>query len=146
MGFLWQLKGGGTFTQADLAGTWYIQAIADSPSANNPYWVSGTMLIDSTGAVIGGTAINSFGETKSFTGGSFTIDSSGQFSGSFMLSDGQAGSVPHGKLDAGKTILTMVASDRLIVGFLWQPRVEWRVRVLVTLLRMAMWTEATWRR
>jgi hypothetical protein len=104
-------KGGGAFTQADLAGTWYIQAIADYPSVNNPYWVSGTMLIDSTGAVIGGTAVNSFGETKSFTGGSLTIDSLGQFSGSFLFSDGVDGIVPHGKLDAGKTIFTMVASN-----------------------------------
>ena len=105
------LKGGGTFTQADLTGTWYIQAIADQPSANNPYWASGTMILDTTGAVIGGTAVNSFGETKSFTSGSLTIDSLGQFSGSYLLSDGMVGSIPHGKLDAGKTTLTMVESD-----------------------------------
>jgi hypothetical protein len=105
------LKGGGTFTQADLTGTWYIQAIADQPSANNPYWAAGTMILDSTGAVIGGTAVNSFEETKSFTSGSLTIDSLGQFSGSYVLSDGMVGSIPHGKLDAGKTTLTMVVSN-----------------------------------
>jgi hypothetical protein len=105
------LKGGGNFIQADLAGTWYIQAISDQPAANNPYWVSGTMILDSTGAVIGGTAINSFGETKPFTSGSFTIDSLGQFSGSFLLYDGVTGSIPHGKLDAGKTTLIMVVSN-----------------------------------
>jgi hypothetical protein len=105
------LKGGGTFTQADLAGTWYIQAIADQPLANNPYWASGTMILDSTGAVTGGTAVNSFGETKSFTSGLLTIDSLGQFSGSYLLSDGMVGSIPHGKLDAEKSILTMVVSN-----------------------------------
>jgi hypothetical protein len=107
------LKGGGTFTQADLAGTWYIQAIADkpNPSVNNPYWFSGTMLLNTTGAVTGGTAVNSFGESKSFTGGSLTIDNLGRFSGSFLLSDGQTGSIPYGKLDSGKGILTMVVSD-----------------------------------
>jgi hypothetical protein len=119
-GLFLAIKGGGTFTQADLTGTWYIEAIADKRAANNPYWVSGTMLINTTGAVTGGTAVNSFGETKQFTGGSFIIDSSGQFSGNFIFNDGVAGSVPYGKLDVGKTIFTMVASgmdDRgLFVG------------------------------
>ncbi len=35
----------------------------------------------------------------------------GRFSGTFLQSDGQTGDVPYGKLDSGKGILTMVASN-----------------------------------
>ena len=104
-------KGGGTFTQADLAGTWYFQVFEDSLSTNAPYWAYGTMILDSTGAVTGGTAHQRFGVTKTLTGGSLTIDSAGQVAGTVTLSDGTIESFPHGKLDAGKTILTMVNSD-----------------------------------
>jgi hypothetical protein len=115
-GLFMAAKGGGTFTQADLAGTWYFQVFSDSPSTNAPYWGSGTMILDSTGAVTGGTAINDSGVTKTLTGGSLTIDSSGQVAGTTALSDGTVESLPHGKLDAGKTILTMVNSDSYYRG------------------------------
>ncbi len=111
-------RGGRTFTQADLAGTWYFQVIADSITANAPYWGSGTMIVNATGAVIGGTAVNSGGETKTLTGGSLTIDSAGQVSGSTILSDGIIESLPYGKLDAGKNILTLVNSDLAYRGLL----------------------------
>jgi YVTN family beta-propeller protein len=111
-------RGGGTFTQADLAGTWYFQVIADSITANAPYWGSGTMIVNTTGNVIGGTAVNDSGVTKTLTGGSLTIDSVGQVSGTNILSDGTVESLPYGKLDAGKTILTMVNSDPAYRGLL----------------------------
>jgi hypothetical protein len=111
-------KGEGTFTQADLAGTWYLQTFGDSPSTNAPYWAYGTIILDSTGAVIGGTATNNYGVTKTTTGGSFTIDSAGQVAGTLTLSDGTTESFPHGKLDAGKTVLTMVTSDLNYIGLL----------------------------
>jgi sugar lactone lactonase YvrE len=104
-------KGGGSFSQSDLAGTWYLQVLADSPSSNAPYWGAGTMILDMSGRVIGGTAINDSGVTKTFTGGSFTIDGAGEVTGTTTLSDGSTESLPRGKLDASKTILAMVNSD-----------------------------------
>jgi hypothetical protein len=104
-------RGGGTFTQVDLAGTWHIQAFGDNKLTNAPYWGSGTMVLDSTGTVTGGTAINDSGVTKTLNGGSFTIDSAGQVAGTLTLSDGTVESFPHGKLNAGKTLLTMVNTE-----------------------------------
>ncbi len=103
-------KGGGTFTQADLAGTWYFQVMADFTTANYPLWGSGTMTVDANGAVTGGTAVNSLGQTDTLTGGSLTIDSAGQVTGSVIQGGGISQDLPYGKLDAGKTFLTMVNS------------------------------------
>jgi PKD repeat protein len=105
------VKAGGTFTQEDLAGTWYFQVLADNPSANAPYWASGNMTLDAMGNVIGGAAVNDQNVTKTLTGGAFTIDGAGQASGYVTLSDGTMESLPHGKLEAGKTILSLVNSD-----------------------------------
>jgi hypothetical protein len=111
-------KAGGTFTQADLAGTWHFQVLGDSPSANAPYWGSGIMIVNTTGTVIGGTAVNDLGITKSLTGGSLTIDSLGRVTGTTTLSDGTIENLPHGKLDAGKTLLILVNSDMNFHGLL----------------------------
>jgi hypothetical protein len=113
------IKGGGTFTQADLAGTWYFQIMGDYTSTNAPIWISGTMAVDATGAITGGTTVNSGGGTEAVTGGTLTIDSAGQVSGT-LIHSGFTENLPHGKLDASKTILDMVLSNTdgraLLVG------------------------------
>ena len=109
---------GATLPPTPLEGTWYFQVYGDSPSTNAPYWGSGTMILDADGAVTGETAINDSGTTKALTGGSLTIDSAGQVAGTVTLSDNSTETLPHGKLDAGKSILTMVNSDTAYRGLL----------------------------
>jgi hypothetical protein len=113
------IKGGGTFAQADLAGTWYFQMIGDYTSVNAPIWVSGTITVNTTGAITGGTIVSSPGQTDTVTGGTLTIDSAGQVSGT-LIHNGFTESLPHGKLDASKTIFDLVLSNTtgraLIVG------------------------------
>jgi hypothetical protein len=99
-----------SFTQADLGGTWYFQLFGDNPAGNDPGWSSGSFTVDATGAVIGGTGVNSWGETETITGGTLTIDSAGHVTGFFAFPAGGTASLPHGKLDASKTVLTMVVS------------------------------------
>ncbi len=83
-----------TFTLGDLAGTWYFQVFADSPSTNAPYWVLRDHNVDASGAVTGGTAINDHGVTKTLTGGTLAIDADGQVAGSVTLSDGVTENLP----------------------------------------------------
>jgi hypothetical protein len=109
-------KGGGTFAQADLAGTWYFQALEDGLSTNAPYWASGTMIVDSTGNVTGGTAVNDSGTVRTFTGGSLIIDGTGQVIGSLVASGGVTGTLPYGKLDTGKSVLTMLSTSSAYRG------------------------------
>jgi hypothetical protein len=112
------IKGGETFTQADLAGTWFFQVYGDSPAANNPYWGSGIMIVDTNGSVTGGTAVNNSGVVKGLTGGSLAIDSLGQITGTTTLSDGTIESLPFGKLNATKSMLATVNSDSSYRGIL----------------------------
>jgi hypothetical protein len=104
-------KQSGTFLQVDLAGAWHFQVYSDNPNSNAPYWGSGTMILNAIGTVTGGTATNDSGVTKTLTRGSLSIDSTGQITGSITLSDGTLETFPFGKLDAGKTIITMVNSE-----------------------------------
>ena len=104
-------KAEGTFAQTDLAGTWYFQYYGDSPSNNAPYWASGTIIVNENGEVTGGSAINDSGVTKDFSGGTLTIDVAGQVSGTMTLNGEQTGTLPHGKLDASKNVLTLLDSS-----------------------------------
>jgi uncharacterized repeat protein (TIGR01451 family) len=104
---------GGTFIPSDLAGTWYVQAFGDShsPSANNPRWRSCTMIVNMVGVLTGGACDHDPGSGAMITGGALASDSVGQVSGSLTLSNGTTVSFQHGKLDASKTLLTLVSSS-----------------------------------
>jgi hypothetical protein len=104
-------KGGGTFTQQDLAGTWHYEVYFDNRSTNAPMWAYGTMVVDAGGTVTSGTATNSDGYTDTLVGGSLTINSAGLVSGTVQQENGIVQSFPHGKLDQGKTFLAMENSS-----------------------------------
>jgi hypothetical protein len=119
LGLIVGIKGGGTFATGDLAGTWYFSQFQDR-STNTPMWVSATIAVDATGAVISGSVTDSSDSTFSLTGGSLTIDSAGLVSGSFTVAGGSV-TTDHGKLDVNKSTLSLVLTDSvgnvgLIVG------------------------------
>ena len=103
------IKGGGTFTQADLTGTWHQQIFQDSTVANGPLWVNCDLTVGPTGAFTGGTCATSSGTTLTVIAGVLTIDGTGQVTGGLSLSNGFNPTFPDGKLDPSKTILALVA-------------------------------------
>jgi len=109
------LKAGGSFSAADLAGTWYIEDFDDSTTANDPSWAWGAITLDSSGSVTGGEVTSSDGSTDTLTGGSFTIDGNGVVTGSVTSANGTH-TFPYGKLDEGKTALAMVKTESHRVG------------------------------
>jgi hypothetical protein len=103
------IKAGGTFSTSDLAGTWHFFNFFDHPSLNIPGWNGGTLTINSSGTVTGGTIVDSDGFSATVTGGSVSLDGSGLFFGfititgaTLTISQGQ------GKMDAGKTLAAFV--------------------------------------
>jgi|GEM_PF-5889435 len=100
-------KKGASYTPAELAGVWYINAI-ESPG---PYWEKGTITIDE-GGTFTLSSINSIGEIGSFSG-AWTLDSS---TASVTITwPGQT--CPAGqtcfecKVDAGKTLMACTRSN-----------------------------------
>jgi hypothetical protein len=104
------VKGGGTFAQSDLEGTWYVYPTIIDATTGGIYWARGTLSVDSQGNVTGsftgpdGTPVN-------ITSGALTLNSAGIIGGSFALDIGQTVSIAHGKLDQSKTIGTFVSVE-----------------------------------
>ena len=58
----------------------------DHPSFNDPGWTRGTVTINSSGTVTGGTLVDSDGFSTAVIGGSVSLDRSGVFFGVIMAS------------------------------------------------------------
>src|SRR5438034_1142324 len=111
------IKTGGSFATADLAGTWQLYAFGDSTVANDPRWDRGTIAVNASGAVVGGSLTRDDASVRTVTGGSLSIDSAGLISGSMTLSNGQSPAVST-KMDVGKTTFAGVNTDGTTPGFL----------------------------
>ena len=111
--FVTGIKGGGSFSTADLAGQWRIVTFADLSSGNEPDAASGTITLDSSGNVTGGAFTDSENLMTSVTGGMLTSNGSGVLTGSIVLNDGgpYTITVVAGKLNADKNQFTMVLTD-----------------------------------
>ena len=105
------IKAGGSFSTNDLAGTWFFFDFFDLPSTNDPGWKRGTITINSSGTVTGGSFVDSDGLSRTITGGSLSINSSGEISGSVTDSSGTTSTISQGKMDISKTIVTFVGID-----------------------------------
>jgi hypothetical protein len=105
------IRAGGTFAAPDLSGTWWINgastSVADSTKKST---LSGTMILDSSGKVTGGTYTRSDpgGKVSSFTGGTVTIDAAGVLSGSANTNTGGTISFTAGKMNAAKGMMSLV--------------------------------------
>jgi len=102
------VRAGGTFTLSDLAGTWYIFGARNSGTSQST--MNGTVIIDSSGNVTGGSYTLSDGGTVSFTGGTVTINDAGVLSGSAITSTGGTINLASGKMNSLKYIMSLVAS------------------------------------
>ncbi len=100
-----------TFSTSDLAGTWYFYGFSDLTSSNDPGWSRGTLTIDSTGSVTGGSWVDGDGSSVTITSGSLSLDSTGVGSGSVTDSSGINMTLTHFKMNSNKTIATGVSID-----------------------------------
>ena len=105
------IRAGGTFSTSDLAGTWYVFTFGDLPSSNNPGWNGGTLIVDSSGTVTGGSFVDSDGFSKTVTSGSLSRNSSGVVFGSITLSTGVTHIISQGKIDIDRSTIAFVGID-----------------------------------
>ena len=101
-------SGGGdnpAFTTADLGGTWYFNGVRSAGSEGTN---SGTIVIDSSGNVTGGSFTRNPGVAKTITGGSLAISAAGVVSGTIIDSSPITSTIRGGKMDASKTVLSFV--------------------------------------
>jgi hypothetical protein len=103
------IRAGGTFAVADLSGTWFIDGSSSSSTdSTKKATLGGTMILDSSGKVTGGSYMRSdTAGTASFTltSGTVTIDNAGVLGGS-------AGNMTFtaGKMNAAKGMMSLVGS------------------------------------
>lgn len=115
------IKGGGTFSQADLAGTWYAYSTVIDLLNNMVFWAYGTFTADEAGSVTPEAASyrNPMGLSADVTGGSLTLDTDGIMGGTlgltYELPPGNTVNMTSvlagGKLDQSKSSGVFVAHD-----------------------------------
>ena len=66
-GFAILIKAGGTYSDADLSGTWDLKTT----------YASGTVTFDGNGNIIGGSWVGAEGKTTTITGGTYTLNADG---------------------------------------------------------------------
>ncbi len=114
------IKAGGAFSTADLAGRWQFHTFWDDPLFNNAGMERGTVIVNSSGAITGGTVFfDADPFPDSVSGGTLTIDGAGVISGSIQYSGGAfVETISHGKMSGSKTVVSFVGSDS--DGFVFQ--------------------------
>ncbi len=113
-------KAGGSFATPDLAGTWAFHSAADEPYpyANAPGWMVGTIVVNASGTVTGGSVTDTWsGGPTAVTGGALSIDGGGAVTGWFTIGVTNTITIAKGKLDGSKTHLSGVGSNS--VGYRW---------------------------
>jgi hypothetical protein len=105
------LKGGGSFATGDLEGTWYLYSFWDHPESNDPGWDRGTVILDASGNVTGGSVVDSAGGATSLTGGSLAITGAGIVSGTVTYSSVPNDVLSGFKMNADKDIVVGVDTD-----------------------------------
>jgi hypothetical protein len=96
------------FTTSDLSGTWYIYGASSGGTSEGT--IRGTVVLNSSGQVTGGSYNHSDGTVASLTGGAITINGSGVISGAATTDIGVDISIASGKMDSSKNILSFVDS------------------------------------
>ena len=103
------IRAGGTFSPADLSGTWRIYGASSSAiDSTDKDTLSGTVTINSAGNVTGGSYTRSDGGKASLTGGTVTIDNAGVLGGSATTNTGDNIAFASGKMNAAKGMMSLV--------------------------------------
>ncbi|MGA3207407.1 MAG: hypothetical protein ABSE05_06245, partial [Syntrophales bacterium] len=97
-----------TFTTSDLSGTWYVFGV--SSGGNYAGTSKGTMVLNSSGSITGGSYTTSAGTSASITGGSFAINSNGVIQGAAYTNIGITISSTSGKINSSKDVISLVDS------------------------------------
>ncbi len=98
------------FTSSDMAGTWNGCAFQINPAVPAVYWLYGTMDIDNTGNITGGSMTAPTGDTASITSGTAAILPNGSISGSTTSGTGVTTMVADGILDQSRTLFSYVSA------------------------------------
>src|SRR6185295_11645488 len=107
----------GAFAQADLTGTWHLYDFFDSPTANAPGTIRGSLTFNAGGGITGGTLIDSSGASVPVTGGTVAANSQGILTGTITTA-GPTSTVTELKMDFDKTVAAGVGTDNAGFRFL----------------------------
>ena len=106
------IRAGGTFTAADLSGTWYINGASSKVTDSTiKATLRGTITLDSSGNITGGSYTRSdIIGTVSLTGGTVTIDNAGVLGGSATTTTDGTINFASGKMNAAKGKMSLAGS------------------------------------
>lgn len=99
------------FSTSDLSGTWYIYGASSGGSSEGT--IRGTVIMNASGQITGGSYTHSDGTVATLTGGTVAIDGSGVLSGTATTNIGVTITVTSGKMNSAKTMLSFVDSTNL---------------------------------
>ena len=105
------VKGGGTFTTADLAGTWYFATLTDYLTGNSPGWTAARITLDASGNLVEGFFQPSDEGPGVAASATFTIDADGLVSGTLTSTGGGTVTFANAKMDASKGVMIAVLSE-----------------------------------
>jgi hypothetical protein len=101
------VKAGGTFTQSDGAGKWYVYGLNIDPSIPAVFWAYGESNTDASGNLNASLSVPVPSVPPTFetitATGAFTLNSFGEGTGTFNFSTGDTAFAPSAKLDQSKT-------------------------------------------
>jgi gamma-glutamyltranspeptidase len=99
------------FSTADLAGTWHGYFRENNTQTGAIYWFYGTLNVDASGNVTGGTYTAPNGTTGAYSGGQLALDENGVMTGTVMAAEGVTISVQNGKMDQSKDFGTFASAS-----------------------------------
>ncbi len=105
------IKDGGSFSTADLQGTWNGYFWETNTKSGEEYWFYGTLEVDDSGNVTRGDYTSSGGATGTYSGGQLSLDENGMLTGTIAAEEGVTITVQNGKMDRSKTIGSFASSS-----------------------------------
>ena len=102
------IKHGGSFSTSDLEGTWHLYFMEFDYLAPTSLWGYGTVDINASGNIVGGTYYLPDGSDHTFTDGNLTITADGKINGTINTSRWVNATIHDAKMDQSKTFACFV--------------------------------------
>ncbi len=109
--FVTAIKAGETFAPSDLSGTWHLFGASSGGTGEGT--ICGTVTLNSSGQIAGGSYTHAYGTVATLTGGALTIDGAGVLSGNATTNIGVNITITSGKMNASKNMLSFVDSTNI---------------------------------
>ena len=102
------IKHGGSFSTSDLEGTWHLYFMEFDYLVPDSLWGYGTVDINASGNIVGGTYYLPDGSEHTFTDGNLAITADGKINGTINTSRWVNATIRDAKMDQSKTFASFV--------------------------------------